>query len=348
MTGMEVRRLGRSDLIVTPICLGTMTFGQQNTEAEGHAQLDLAFDRGINFIDTAELYAVPPRAETYGASERIVGTWLAGKPRDQLVIATKVAGPGRNLQWIRGGPSGLDRDHIRTALHASLERLRTDYVDLYQIHWPARNQPMFGRWQYDPAEERDCTPIREQLEALKELIDEGKVRAIGVSNEHPWGIAEFLRLAREHDLPRIASTQNAYNLLNRVYEYGMAELCHRESVSLLAYSPLAFGHLSGKYLERPQADGRLTAFPGFGARYDKPMVSEAVRAYAALAREAGMAPARMALAWAYRRWLMGSAIIGATSVGQLDENLAAWEQPLDDDLLAAIDAVHLRYTNPAP
>ncbi|MCB1886837.1 MAG: aldo/keto reductase [Rhodocyclaceae bacterium] len=345
---MDVRRLGQSDLMVPPICLGTMTFGQQNTEAEGHAQLDFAFERGINFIDTAELYAVPPRAETHGASERIVGSWLAGKPRDQIVLATKVAGPGRNLPWIRGGPSGLDREHIRSALLASLERLRTDYVDLYQIHWPARNQPMFGRWQYDPAEERECTPIRDQLEALRELVDEGKIRHIGVSNEHPWGIAEFLRLAREHDLPRIASIQNPYNLLNRVYDYGLAEMCHRESVSLLAYSPLAFGHLTGKYLDRQDAEGRLNAFPGFGARYEKPAVGEAVRAYVALARQAGLSPTRMALSWAYHRWLMGSTIIGATSLAQLEENLAAWAQPLDGDLLAEIDAIHLRHPNPAP
>ncbi|MCB1957275.1 MAG: aldo/keto reductase [Rhodocyclaceae bacterium] len=325
-----------------------MTFGQQNSEAEGHAQLDLAFERGINFIDTAELYAVPPRAETHGASERIVGSWLAGKPRDQVIVATKVAGPGRNLPWIRGGPAGLDREHIRTALHGSLTRLGTDYVDLYQIHWPARNQPMFGRWQYDPAEERAATPIREQLEALKELVDEGKIRYIGVSNEHPWGISEFLRLAREHGLPRIASTQNAYNLLNRVYEYGLAEMCHRESVSLMAYSPLAFGHLSGKYLDAATAVGRVTAFPGFGARYDKPAVTDAVRAYVALAGEAGLSPARMALAWAYHRWLMGSTIIGATTLAQLEENLAAYALRLDADLLAAIDAIHVRHSNPAP
>lgn len=345
---LDLRRLGASDLQVSPICLGTMTFGQQNTEPEAHAQLDLAFERGVNFIDTAELYAVPPRAETYGASERIVGTWIKRRPRDRIVLATKVAGPGRKLGWIRGGPAGLGRSDIREALHGSLKRLQTDYVDLYQIHWPARNQPMFGAWQYDPAAESPCTPIREQLEALKELVDEGKIRHVGVSNEHPWGVTEFLRCAREYGLPRIASTQNAYNLMNRIFEYGLAEVCQREQVGLLGYSPLAFGHLSGKYIEHPAAPGRLTQFPGFGARYDKPGVAAAVRAYAELAREAGLPMARLALAWVYHRGLMTSTIIGATTLGQLEANLDSWRHPLDPALIEAIDAIHLRHGNPAP
>ncbi len=343
-----LRRLGSSSLMVSPICLGTMTFGQQNSEAEGHAQLDLAFERGINFIDTAELYAVPPRRETYGTTERIVGSWLRGKPRDQVVLATKAAGPGRTLDWIRGGPPALDRTNIRQAVHASLERLQTDYIDLYQLHWPERNQPTFGRWNYDPSEERACTPVQVQLEALQELVQEGKIRYVGLSNEHPWGVAEFLRCARDHGLPRVVSIQNAYNLLNRVFEYGLAEMCHREEVALLAYSPLAFGHLSGKYLADPSAPGRVTEFPGFGGRYDKPAVHDAVCCYVELARDAGMAPARMALSWCYRRWFMGSVIIGATACAQLEENLAAWDHVLPDDLVAAIDEIHLRHTNPAP
>ncbi|MCB1907047.1 MAG: aldo/keto reductase [Rhodocyclaceae bacterium] len=343
-----MRRLGTSDLSVSPVCLGTMTFGQQNSEAEAHAQLDLALARGVNFFDTAELYAVPPCAETYGASERIVGNWLRRQPRARIVLATKVTGPGRRLDWIRGGELSLDRDNIRAALHASLERLQTDYIDLYQLHWPERNQPMFGQWQYRPEAERAGTTIRDQLEALGELVSEGKIRHVGVSNEHPWGIAEFLRCARDHDLPRIASIQNAYSLLNRVFDYGLAEMCHREQVSLLAYSPLAFGHLTGKYLDHTDARGRLTEFPGFGARYQKPRVREAVAAYQALAREAGMTLTRMALSWNYHRWAVGSTIIGATSVAQLAENLDAWADPLPGGLLEAIDAIHVSFSNPAP
>ena len=344
----ELRRLGASDLLVSPVCLGTMTFGQQNGEAEAHAQLDFAVSRGVNFIDTAELYAVPPAAETYGATERIVGTWLRRQRRDRIVLATKVVGAGRRLGWIRGGSPCLDRDNIVAAVHASLERLQTDYIDLYQLHWPERNQPMFGQWQFDPTNERSGTPIREQLEALKELVDAGKIRHVGLSNEHPWGVSEFLRQAREHGLPRVATIQNAYNLLNRVFDYGLAELCHRERVSLLAYSPLAFGHLTGKYLDDAGAPGRVNAFPGFGARYQKPGVPEAVAAYRALAREAGMSLTRMALSWIYHRWCVGSTIIGATSVGQLAENLDAWSGPLPTELIEAIDALHLRFTNPAP
>ncbi len=345
---MQYQRLGRSALEVSRICLGTMTFGQQNTEAEAHAQLDVARAAGVNFIDTAELYAVPARAETYGASERIVGTWLRRQPRDQIVLATKVAGPARGLQWIRGGPLALDAANIQTAIEASLTRLQTDYIDLYQLHWPERNQPMFGQWQYDPARERECTPIRDQLEALSALVKAGKVRYVGLSNEHPWGVAEFVRLAREHDLPCVVSVQNAYNLLNRVYEYGMAELCEREGVGLLAYSPLAFGLLTGKYLSNPKAPGRLNEFEGFGQRYDKPSVASAVAAYVRVANEFGRTPTALALAFVLGRWFVSSTIIGATSVEQLKENLSAADMTLSSDELAAVEAVHLLWSNPAP
>ena len=345
---MELRRLGSSDLQVSPVCLGTMTFGQQNSEAESHDQLDLAFARGVNFIDTAEMYAVPPRPETFGASERIVGRWLRGQRREQVVIATKVAGPGRSLHWIRGGPGALDRANIRAAVEGSLERLQTDYIDLYQIHWPARNQPMFGQWQYDPAAERDCTPVREQLEALGELVAEGRIRHVGLSNEHPWGLAEFLRCSSDHGLPRVVSVQNAYSLLNRVFEHGLAEFCHRERIGLLAYSPLAFGHLAGKYLDGSVSRGRVTLFPGFGARYQKPNVNAAVRAYRDIAEEAGLTPATLALAYVYSRWLVSSTLIGATTLVQLEENLAAWSCRLSEAVLARIEATHLQYCNPAP
>ncbi len=345
---MEYRRLGNSPLEVSALCLGTMTFGEQNSATEAHDQLDRALAAGINFFDCAEMYPVPSRRETSGASECILGQWLARQRRDRLVIATKVAGPNRGMDWIRGGPLSLDAANIRSAVEGSLERLGTDYIDLYQIHWPARNQPMFGGWQYDPTAEHDATPIREQLDALAALVEEGRIRHIGVSNEHPWGILQFLRLAELHGLPRIVSTQNAYSLVNRVYDYGLAELCHREQVSLLAYSPLGFGHLSGKYLGTPPAGSRLARFPAFGRRYAGEHVRPAVEACSELARRHGISPATLALSFVYHRWCVTSTIIGATSLTQLEENLAAWEFRPDADLLAAIDAIHCRHPNPAP
>ncbi len=345
---MIYRKLGDDGPEVSAICLGTMTFGQQNSEAEGHAQLDRAFDRGINFIDTAEMYPVPARAETSGATERIVGSWLARKPRERVVLATKATGPARSLQWIRGGPPALDRANLRAAVEGSLRRLRTGYIDLYQLHWPERNQPMFGQWQYDPEKERDCTPIRAQLEALAELVAEGHIRYIGLSNEHPWGVMEFVRIADELGLPRVVSVQNAYSLLNRVFEYGLAEVCHRERIGLLAYSPLAFGLLSGKYLGNAAAAGRVTLFEHFAQRYAKPGVARATAAYAALARRHGLAPAQLALAFAYRQPCVASTIIGATTMAQLEENLVAWDVEITPGLAADIDAIHLRCGNPAP
>lgn len=347
---MAYRRLGTSDLNVSAVCLGTMTFGQQNSEADGHAQLDRALAAGINFIDTAEMYAVPPRAETYGATEIIVGNWLKRQDRSTIVLATKAAGPGRTLDWIRGGPKGFGKADLNAAVDGSLKRLQTDYIDLYQLHWPARRQPMFGGWQYAPADEGDgiITPIAETLAALAELVKAGKIRHVGVSNEHPWGVMEFTRLAKESGLPRIVSIQNAYSLVNRTYDLTLAEVCHRENVGLLAYSPLAFGHLSGKYLANPQADGRITHFAGFGQRYSKPGLEAAVAAYVALARETGITPAQLALAWCYRRWSVASTIIGATTLAQLDENLSAWGIDLAPEVLDKIDAIHLRHPNPAP
>lgn len=344
---MEYRRLGNSDMTVSAICLGTMTFGQQNTEAEGHAQLDYAFGRGVNFLDTAEMYPVPPRAETVTRTESIVGNWLRRQQRDKVIVATKVTGPRRDMAWIRGGPAALDRTNIRTALEGSLRRLRTDYVDLYQIHWPERNVPMFGKYHFDPSQETQAVPIREQLEVLAELVREGKVRYVGVSNEFPWGVMQFLRAADELGLPRIVSIQNAYSLINRVFEHGLSEVAYRERIGLLAYSPLAFGLLSGKYLQ-PGAIGRATLFKGFAQRYEKPNVPPAVAAYAALARQHGLSPATLALSFVYRRWCVASTIIGATSLAQLTENLDAWNTPLPDAVLQEIEALHLRYSNPAP
>lgn len=348
MTTLNRRPLGSSDLIVSDVCLGTMTFGEQTSEADAHAQLDFALAQGVNFIDTAEMYAVPPRPETCGASEAIVGRWLRRVPRNQVIVATKVAGPSRNLNWIRSGPLALDRANIRAAVEGSLQRLQTDYIDLYQLHWPERNQPMFGQWQFNPDKERTCTPISEQLFALAELVREGKIRQIGVSNEHPWGIMEFRRIAAACGLPAIASTQNAYNLLNRTFETGLAEVCHREQVGLLAYSPLAFGHLTGKYLADRAAPGRLTQWPAFGQRYTKPNVNAAVIAYTELAQRHNLTPTQLALGFVRSRWFVASTIIGASSLRQLEETLPATLTPLSEAALAEIDALHLRYTNPAP
>jgi aryl-alcohol dehydrogenase-like predicted oxidoreductase len=345
---LKTKPLGRSGLKVPAICLGTMTFGEQTDESDAHSQLDYALEQGVNFFDTAEMYSVPPRAETFGRSEQIVGNWLKSQPRDKILLATKVAGPSRNLGWIRNGPLALDRENIRSAIEGSLQRLQTDYVDLYQLHWPERNQPMFGQWQLDPANDRECTPIRAQLEALGELVQEGKVRAIGLSNEHPWGVMEFIRLANELGLPHVVSTQNAYNLLNRVFESGLAEVCHHERVALLAYSPLAFGHLTGKYLDNSAATGRLTLWPNFGQRYTKPNVQPATLAYAALAKANGLSLTEMALGFVHSRWFVSSTIIGASSLAQLKETLPATLTPISAQLISEIDAIHLQYTNPAP
>ena len=345
---MDYRRLGKSDLNISAVCLGTMTFGEQNTEAQAHAQLDFAFSQGVNFIDTAELYPVPTRAETYGRTEAFVGTWLRKQAREKVILATKIAGPSRGLPWIRGGAKAFDRSNIRAALDASLQRLGTDYVDLYQLHWPERNTPMFGGYLFNPAQEHETTAIRTQLDALADVVREGKVRYIGLSNEHPWGVMEFLRLANEHGLPRVVSIQNSYSLLNRVFDYSLAEIAYREQVGLLAYSPLAFGYLSGKYHDDKKAPGRVNLFPEFGQRYTKPNVAPAVAAYVRIARKHGLSPTQLALAFMYHRGCVTSTIIGATTLEQLSENLAAWNTVLSAQALADIEAIHLQFTNPAP
>jgi len=349
---MEYRQLGASDLKVSALALGTMTFGEQNSEAEAHAQLDLATERGVNFIDTAEMYPVPPRAETAGRTETRIGTWLKHQRRDRLIVATKITGPARGYDWIRNGPR-IVRAQINAALDGSLRRLQTDYVDLYQIHWPDRYVPMFGATSYDAAQERDSAPIAEQLQALADLVRAGKVRHIGLSNETPWGVMEFLRCAEQLGLPKVVSIQNAYHLMNRSFENGLAEVCRHANVGLLAYSPLAFGHLTGKYLADLRvpgiaAKGRVTLFPGFGQRYHKPNVPAASGEYARIAREAGLGPAQMALAFARTRRFTSSVILGATSLEQLEENLDSAETGLTAEVLERIEAVHELYPNPAP
>lgn len=343
---MQTRPLGDTGIEVSRLCLGTMTFGEQNSEAEAHEQLERAVAFGINFIDTAEMYPVPPRAETQGRTESYIGSWLKRRgSRDDVIIATKAAGPG--LEHIRGGPR-LTRAHLHQAIDESLERLQTDYVDLYQLHWPERKANFFGKLGYMHDQEEDATPLEETLAALKELVDAGKVRAIGLSNDTPWGVMRALHLAESQGLPRVASVQNPYNLLNRSFEVGLAEIAHRERVGLLAYSPLAFGMLSGKYLDGARPEGaRLTLFERF-QRYTNPQAQAATAEYVRIAQEAGLDPAQMALAFVNSRPFLTSNIIGATSMAQLESNLASESLRLDGEVLEAIEDVHRRHSNPAP
>lgn len=345
---MKYRSLGNSDLKVSEICLGTMTFGQQNTLEDAHHQLDYAFDQGVNFIDTAEMYPVPARAETQGCTEEYVGHWLAKQPRDRVILATKIAGPSRRMNWIRGGPTAIDRVNIEQAVNDSLRRLQTDYIDLYQIHWPDRYVPLFGQSVFEPAQVHDTVPIAEQLRVFAELIQAGKIRYLGLSNETPWGMTTFCQTALQLGLPKVVSVQNAYNLLNRQFDWTWAEACYQEGLGMLAYSPLAFGSLSGKYLHSQEATGRLSLFPGFGQRYLKVNVNEAVAEYAAIAHQHHLSLATLALAFVRQRWFVTSTIIGATTQPQLQENLSSLDVELDAAILTAIDQVHQRYPNPAP
>ncbi|MFM9913411.1 MAG: aldo/keto reductase [Methylophilaceae bacterium] len=343
---MKTSLLGTSNLQVSELCLGTMTFGEQNTIQDAANQLDYAVAQGINFIDTAEMYPVPPKGETCFRTEEYVGAWLKNQQRDKLIIASKISGPARGFNWIRGGPK-VNREHIQLAIDDSLQRLQTDYLDLYQIHWPDRNVPFFGQTAYNPEQERDSTPILEQLQTLGDLVKAGKVRYLGVSNETPWGLSQFLSLAEEAGLPRVVSIQNAYSLVNRTFEYGLVEMCHREQVGLMAYSPLAFGVLSGKYLSK-NGSGRISLFPNFGQRYLKLHVPEAVTAYAEIAANLNISPAMLALAYVRSRWFVGSTILGATTMQQLHENIASASVELSAETLQQIEAVHLRFPNPAP
>ena len=352
---MKTIELGRSSLHVTPICLGTMTFGEQVGEPEAHAILDRALERGVNFLDTAEMYAVPARAETFGATETILGHWFARNPgvRGKVVLATKVAGPSRGMPWIREG-KGMTAADIVASCEGSLRRLQTDVIDLYQIHWPERHVPAFGIKYYDPSKETSQTPIQEQLEALAGLARAGKVRAIGLSNETPYGVHEFVRLADQYGLPRVASVQNPYCLLNRTWENALDETCHRLGVSLLAYSPLAFGLLTGKFdqsgttgPDAPQG-ARMARYESVRKqRWGRPEALAAARRYNQLARDHGLTPTQMALAFCYTKWQVASTIIGVTSLAQLDENLDAWGTQLAPELLAQIDAIRWELGDPA-
>jgi aryl-alcohol dehydrogenase-like predicted oxidoreductase len=349
---MEYRSLGRTDLRVSSICLGTMTWGQQNTEAEGHAQMDYAFEKGVNFLDTAELYSIPPRPETQGSTERIVGSWMKARGnRDKVILASKVC--GRNgLTWFRDGEkSTLSRAHIRDAIEKSLKRLQTDYIDLYQLHQPDRH---VSQWGSNPTVYRHPEPapdevsIEETLAALDELVKEGKVRHVGLSNESAWGAMRFLAGSDAGIGPRVASIQNAYNLLNRTYEVNLAEVTMREEVSLLAYSPLAQGYLTGKYQNGARPAGARTTLFNRGDRYQTPGAEEAVDAYLAIAREAGMDPALFANAFVTSRPFVTSNIIGATTMEQLKVDIASADVVITPELEAKINAVHQWRGNPCP
>jgi aryl-alcohol dehydrogenase-like predicted oxidoreductase len=348
-------QLGTSDLHVTPICLGTMTFGEQVNEANSHDILDHSLARGVNFIDTAEMYSVPPKAETFGHTETIIGNWFAKNPgaRQKLVVATKVAGPSRGMPWVRDHTNLTVKDFVASC-EASLRRLQTDVIDLYQIHWPERHVPAFGGVYYDPKKETSEITLQVQLEALAQLMKDGKVRHVGLSNETPYGVHEFVRLAEQLGLPRVATTQNPYCLINRTYENGLDETCHRLNVSLLAYSPLGFGLLTGKYdtsgITGPEAPkgARISGYESVRKqRWGRPEALVAARRYNALAQENGMTLTQMALAFCYTKWQVASTIIGVTSIAQLDADLDAWGTTLSPEVLAAIDAIRWELRDPA-
>lgn len=345
---MDLRPLGRSGMHVTSICLGTMTWGQQNTEAEAHAQLDYALERGVNFIDTAEMYPVPPEPATQGRTETYIGSWIKKrKNRDKFILASKVAGRGRGMT-IRGQEPRLSRAQIFEAIEQSLKRLQTDYVDLYQTHWTERNVNNFGRLGYahDPSD--NPIALEETFAALSDLVKAGKVRALGLSNDTPWGVMQCLRLAETQNVPRIASIQNPYNLLNRSFEIGLSEIAHREDVGLLAYSPLAMGMLTGKYEKEPwPANARMTLFSRY-TRYSGLESKAPVAAYIKLARDHGLDPGQMALAYVRSRSFVTSAIIGATNLDQLKSNIDSTQVQLTAAVLEGIEAIHKHYPNVCP
>ena len=344
---MKSKTLAGTELTVSEVCLGTMTWGEQNTEAQAHEQLDFAVAQGVNFIDTAEMYPVPPNGRTQGQTESILGRWLARKPRDKLVVASKVAGPGRR-DWIRSGRTDLTRDVIAEACGTSLARLRTDYLDIFQIHWPQRNVPTFGANEFEPSKEREGPSIREQVEGMAALVKAGKIRYYGLSNETTWGVCEFHRVAKSLGVPGPVTLQNGYSLVSRNVDNDLAEALYREKMSLLAYSPLAMGALTGKYANGAKPPGaRFTLFDGIGVRFRKPIVFEAVDAYAKLANRRGLTLVELALGYVRSRWYVGSTIIGATTMAQLAEDIKAAQVELDAQTLSEIAAIQAYFPNPA-
>lgn len=352
---MQKVPLGRSNILVTKVCLGTMTFGEQVSEKDAHSIMDLAVDGGINFIDTAEMYPVPAKASTYGNTEQIIGKWIEKKNRSSIIIATKVSGPSRGMEWIRGGSSSLSAIDIIKSCEDSLKRLKTDYIDLYQIHWPARHTSMFGNLYFDPdkAETSDIKLIEEQLFALDSLVQQGKVRAIGVCNETPFGVSQFMRVAENNNITNISSVQNPYCLIGRAAENGLDEMLFNYQVSFLGYSPLGFGLLTGKYDEfgvgdpRSPKNARLSLYESMrNQRWGKQFAQEVARIYNKIARENGLTPVQLALAFCYQKKLVSSMIIGVTSNNNLKENLDAVSINLDPEILKKIDEIRYLKRDP--
>ena len=342
---MKYKRLADTNLEVSLICLGTMTYGEQNSESEAHEQLDYSISQGVNFIDTAEMYAIPPKEETQGKTEEIIGTWISKRNnRQDVILATKVAGPG--MEYLRGG-SRLNKKHILEAVDQSLTRLQTDYIDLYQVHWPERKSNFFGRLGYAYTDDMG-TPIEETLEAMSDLVKSGKVRHIGISNETPWGTNKYLQLANEKKQEKIVSIQNPYSLLNRIYEVGLAEISQHENVGLLAYSPLGFGQLTGKYIEKTEKNTRLGLYGDWFTRYSNTECLNSVKAYAKIAKKYDMSLTHLALAFVNSQPFVVSNIIGATSMDQLRENIESVNVELSEDILEEINQVHSSQPNPAP
>ncbi len=346
---MKYNILGNTDIKVSIICLGTMTWGEQNSENEGFQQMDMAIEEGINFFDTAELYSVPPRKETFGSTEKIIGNWLKKrKCRNKVIIATKVVGRS-GMKWFRNKETRLNKEQINEAINESLKRLNTDYIDLYQLHWPDRKANFFGKLGYKHENEEDFIDIRTQLEVLAENIKCGKIRHIGLSNETPWGLMKFLSVSEKFDLPKVVSVQNPYSLLNRSYEVGLAEISIREKCGLLAYSPLAFGMLTGKYDNGAKPDGaRLTLYADMYTRYTKPKGLKYSEKFNALAKQNNMTPTEMALSFVNSREFITSNIIGATNLKQLKENIDSHKIDLTDDLINEIEAIHDENPYPCP
>lgn len=348
---MEYRKLGVTGLKVSVICLGTMTFGEQNTQGDASQQLDYAVSQGVNFLDTAELYAIPPKAETYGKTEELIGNWLASsKKRKDVIIATKIAGPAPGLPWIRRGETELGAKQVNEAVEGSLKRLKTDYIDLYQVHWPQRPVNSFGKLGYNESAvtTKESDEILATLRALSDAIKAGKIRHIGLSNETPWGVMTWLKHHAVHNLPRVASIQNPYNLLNRSFEVGLAEMAMQEQVGLLAYAPLAAGTLSGKYLDGKIPKGSRWDIDSRGSRYKKPKADDAIRGYHAVAKKHGLDPTQMAISFCHRQPFLTSTIIGATTLEQLKSNIAAKDVKLSDAVVDDINGVHALIPNPCP
>lgn len=349
---MQFKPLAHTGILVPEICLGTMTFGEQNTQAEAFEQLDFALERGLNFWDTAEMYPVPPKPETQGSTETIIGNWIAARGgRDKIILASKIAGPSQGGSHIRDGQTKFIASEIESALDQSLLRLQTDYLDLYQLHWPQRPTNFFGKLGYGNAEANSTqtiTNLEETLVALSHEVKKGRIRSIGLSNETPWGTLKFLQLAEKHGLEKIVSVQNPYSLLNRTYEIGLSEIAHYEGVGLLAYSPLAFGYLTGKFRHgaRP-ANARVTLFSRF-SRYSNTQSEWATEQYAQLAEQHGLTLTQLALAFIKQQFFVTSTIIGATNLDQLKENIDAFEVNLSEDILKGIEDIHRQQPNPAP